>query len=218
MNYFGDAQTLLSEARTEFEAVKALYELALNEQDAEMLRLATKIKHLLEDSRSALDYATHGLVDKYGRMPAEHRSVQFPYARENQNRETFVQNLPNRIPGVTTSRPDVIDVLAGFQHFGEVFGRGSTWLPRFMELANENKHRNLTPQTARTMLHVTLTVEIPAGATIEIPWPLTADGPGQLSSVVKKAFMFSSTDIPVLMFLEETLSRVEQIVAELSAF
>ena len=63
--------------------------------------------------------------------------------------------MKRSLPGVSEVKPEVVDVLAPFQHFGNT----GPWLPMFMEMTNENKHREFSPQAKRvyTLVHIEAT-------------------------------------------------------------
>ena len=47
---------------------------------------------------------------------------------------------------MTTNRPEIAVKIESYQHFSN---DENSWLPKFMELNNENKHQRLTPQTRK---------------------------------------------------------------------
>ena len=112
-----------------------------------------------------------------------------------------------------------------------------------MELNNENKHQQLTPQEKRESKRLNITyggtgisleegasislgsgasiqmsgMIIPGGQTISTNSPAKIIGPGQQVVITWSAFYFSSNAEPVVPFLENALSRVNNIVNELSS-
>jgi len=54
--------------------------------------------------------------------------------------------IENKIPGLSKSRPDIVSVIEGYQAFSR---NENDWLPKFMDLNNENKHQNLPTSAKR---------------------------------------------------------------------
>jgi len=74
--------------------VKAAYRESLAEK-AIKPALAVEIKNLMENLRSALDYAAIGLFAKYGKSKSASPRIYFPYAFENQTADEFRITVEN---------------------------------------------------------------------------------------------------------------------------
>lgn len=241
MSRFDDAKSLLQHAQGKLPDIKAEYGKSLSKKSVEA-SLLVDIKNFMENLRSALDFSAHGLFEAYGASNRLNPKIYFPYAPLSQNLTAFRQN--NRIevciPGISTSRPDVVAKLESYQHFSSADNK---WLPLFMELNNENKHQQLTPQEKRESKQLNITsggagislgqgasislgrgasiqmggMKIPGGQTISTNSPAKTIGPGQQTIITWVSFHFSSNNEPVVPFLENALTGVSKIVSELSA-
>ena len=241
MSRFDDAKSLVNHAQRKFPEIKKEYEASLSKKNVEAV-LLIDIKNFMENLRSALDFSAHGLFEAYGTPNKPNQKIYFPYAPLSQNLSEFRQN--NRIeiciPGISTSRPDIVTKLESYQHFSSSENK---WLPLFMELNNENKHQQLTPQERREKKQLNITsgragislgqgasislgpgtsiqmggMKIPENQTISTDNPAKIIGPGQQTIVTWVSFHFSSNNEPVVPFLENSLSGVSNFVNELSA-
>ena len=110
-------------------------------------------------------------------------------------------------PGLAAARPDIVDRLASYQHFGHT----GNWLPILAKLTNENKHNQLTPQVSKAYKFVTIRVRLAAGETTEIDLKkirlggnanaaYQAAGPGTWNGLE-----FADTGVVVLPLLEGAL-------------
>ena len=117
--------------------------------------LLIEIKNVMENLRSALDFSAHGLFDKFSVSSRANPNIYFPYSRLGQSQADFQRSnrIETCIPGITTSRPDIVAKLESYQSFAST---NNEWLPKFMELNNENKHSRLTPQTREEARQLTL--------------------------------------------------------------
>jgi len=241
MSQFDDAKSLLQHAQGKLPEIRAEYETSLSKQNIGA-SLLVDIKNIMENLRSALDFSAHGLFELYGASNRNNPKIYFPYASLSQNLSEFRQN--NRIevciPGISASRPDIVLKLESYQHFSST---NNKWLPLFMELNNENKHQQLTPQVKRERKQLNITsggagislgqgagislgqgasiqiggMTIPGGQTISTDNPAKTIGPGQQTIITWVSFHFASNNEPVVPFLENALSGVRNIVNELSA-
>lgn len=145
MTYFKDAQDLVVHAEGSIGELEARYTESLHEMVIKP-ELQISIKNLMENLRSALDFAAHGLFDKCGSSSKAAPNIYFPYATASQSIVEFrkAKRIDGCIPGLGASRPDLVTKLESYQWFADV---KNEWLPAFMELNNANKHKHLTPQT-----------------------------------------------------------------------
>jgi hypothetical protein len=150
MSAFDDANELIKHAESDLAKIGKAYEASLHAKEVTGT-LRVQIKNSVENLRSALDFCAHGLFDRYGSSPKTNPKIYFPYATASQDRAMFEKSgrIEVCIPGVSASRPDIVQSLIEMQHFGS---DGYTWLPDFMDLTNENKHERLTPQVRKDHL------------------------------------------------------------------
>jgi hypothetical protein len=202
--------------------------------------LLIEIKNFFENLRSALDFAATGIFDSHGSSSKGKPRIYFPYATGGQTRGAFEKNarIETCIPGLSKSRPDIVQTLLEMQHFG---ARGHTWLPAFMELTNENKHQRLTPQVRKETKELRISgggasmsmgtgasVSIGKGASISIGGAVIQGGQsfnvhqpprvsgGKVEVITWVSFHFETNDQSVIPFLERALNGVGDIVKELS--
>ncbi len=125
--------------RTNDDTVRFLNKYFRGSIDTEGVRdLRVDLKNILENHRSALEYAAHYVADSCNPKPAEYK-VQFPVAKQNDTASEFARQLDKWFPGLSTSAPPVTDYLMSIQEFS-----GDLWLRQLAELTNYNKHRSLT--------------------------------------------------------------------------
>lgn len=154
MTYFDDAKALVEHAANEVPKLEQAYNASLSQQCVQVA-LLIEIKNVMENLRSALDFAAHGLFDKYGSSTRSNPNIYFPYALHTQTRAEFQASnrIEKCIPGISGSRPDIVAQLDLYQHYSHP---DNGWLPVFMDLNNENKHERLTPQTREEVRQLTL--------------------------------------------------------------
>lgn len=239
MTHFDDAKALVEHSKAALVRVRSTYDQSLHEHQVSPT-LLVEIKSLMENIRSALDFAAGALFAKYGNAKPNAK-VYFPYALATQTAAQF--RASNRIdvciPGLLASRPDIVAVLESFQHFG---GSEWTWVPTFMELNNENKHQRLTPQIRKETRQLKISssggasivmgggasISLGRGASIRmggtvIPGgqKISADKPGVVIGGTQEvtvwvSFHFSTNDAPVLPLLEQAVQGAERIVQTLT--
>lgn len=241
MGYKEDAQSLVAECASALVGIRKEYDASLHDKNIHPA-LLIRIKNFMENLRSALDFIAHDLFDKYGAQSSQ-ANIYFPYAWEGLDLAGFrqKQRIEKCIPGLSNNRPDIVAVIESYQHFSD---SKNAWLPKFMELNNENKHQGLTPQIRKERKELRLSsggtsmsigqgasisighgasitlgggMVIPGGQHFDVNNPPQTMGQGTKEIITWVAFHFSSNDEPVIPFLERTMHGVEEIVNELSA-
>jgi len=240
---FEDAQALVAHAREAFKGLQVAYGASLREK-AVKPALLIQIKNLLENLRSALDYAAAGLHEKYGEPGCGHPKIYFPYALESQSAAAFRKSgrIEKCIPRLSASRPDIVRKLEAYQAFADP---ANAWLPRFMFLCNKNKHQRLDPQVRQEAKELRISsggavgmrvsegssVKLGRGASIrfggglvttgeqtfDVDNPPVPIGPGSVESITWVDFRFASNSEPVLTLLTAAIDGVAGIVAELES-
>jgi len=241
MGYFDDARRLVEYSRDRFPEIQSAYETSLSDQEIKP-QLLIEIKNLMENLRSAMDFTAHGLFEKYGSSTSKSPRIYFPYASLSQSEAEFRRSkrIDACIPGLSVNRPDIVEKIISFQHFSD---KRNQWLPVFMQLNNENKHQQLTPQIRKETKELRISsggasismgsgasisigrgasiriggMTIPGGQTFNAERPPVTIGPGKKEVVTWVSFHFSTTDTPVLPLLNQALEGVDRIVSELSA-
>lgn len=240
MSYFDDASKLVTHSRDQLSKIRSSYQSALREKEINS-DLLILIKNYMENLRSALDFAAYGIFDKYGFSSQKKPRIYFPYAIQSQSEKEFRKSnrIETCIPGLSKSRPDIVDKIESFQHFANPKNR---WLPIFMDLNNENKHQQLTPQTRKESKELRLSsrgsklalgpgakIDLSPGASMKVGDMVIrgeqsfdsqtvpkSEGPGKKEIITWVSFSFTSHGEPVIPLLENALEGVAQIVEELS--
>lgn len=239
MDYFRNAMELINHATDSFSKIKRAYGDSLHDKTIKPT-LLIEIKNFMENLRSALDYSAHGLFDKYGNK-TETQNIYFPYAWDGLSGNDFKTKkiIDNKIPGISNNRPDIAKAIEGYQAFSST---ENNWLPKFMELNNENKHQHLTPQIRRetkqlnissggvsismgegcriemghgTMIQMGGAI-IPGGQRIDVNNPAKILGQAKQEVITWVSFNFQSNNEPVLPLLEKALHGITKIVNDLS--
>jgi hypothetical protein len=241
MGAFEDASSLIQHAEIELPKIRKEYEASLHAKQISST-LLIEIKNFCENLRSAMDFAATGIFELHGKSPSSARpKIYFPYAKATQNKTDFEKSgrIDTCIPGLSTSRPDIVQLVVEMQHFGS---RGYTWLPSFMELTNENKHQRLTPQVRKETKELRISgggaqismgegasisigqgasisiggAVIPGGQSFDVNRPPQVKG-GKVEVITWVSFHFESNNQLVIPFLEKVLLGVRDIVASLSS-
>lgn len=240
MSYFDDAKELVKYTESQFDKIKKVYKQSLHKRSIEP-ELLIEIKNLMENLRSALDFIAHGLFNKYGNSTKSNLKIYFPYAIENQSKSVFQKQnrIEKCIPGLSISRPDIVGKIESYQHFS---GSNNRWLPQFMDLCNENKHQQLTPQKRTEIKQLKITsngtsislgegasismgrgtqirmgrMVIPGGQKFDVNNPPVIIGSGKKEIITWISFHFSSNDQPVIPFLKQCINGIKKVIEELS--
>jgi hypothetical protein len=241
MGYIDDAKALVGHCKPTLDRIMAAYEVSLREKTIKS-SLMIEIKNLMENLRSALDFTAHGLFDKYGDKTKAGGNIYFPYAWSGLDKAGFASKrvIEQKIPGLTANRPDIAAKIESYQHFA---ASQNGWLPKFMDLNNENKHQQLTPQTRKESKQLNISsggvsismgegtsismgpgtsirmgdAIIPGGQHIDVNNPARVIGNAKQEVITWVSFNFSTNDEPVYPFLQQALTGVSVIVEELSA-
>jgi hypothetical protein len=134
-----DIDAVVEHAQEQLELVGSIYESALQEQQVNST-LQVRIKNVVENQRSALEYVAHAIYAGYG--DGKGARSYYPLAVVDKKFPTLFDRL---LPGVAATCPAVRDAIEARQPYQG----GYEWLHHLSLLTNENKHRRLTPQ-ART--------------------------------------------------------------------
>lgn len=238
MDYFQNAIELINHSKGSLEKIKKVYEESINDKTIKPI-LLIEIKNFMENLRSALDYSAHGIFDKYGDN-TKLGKIYFPYAWNGCTQQEFqLKNIIEKgIPGLTSKRPDIAQKIEDYQYFKDI---NNHWLPKFMDLNNENKHQQLTPQIRKETKHLNISsggvsitmgegcsIEVGSGTMIKIGnaiipgrQNININSPAKIHGNAKQeiitwvSFNFQSNNEPVIPLLIKSLSEIEKIVNEL---
>lgn len=240
MSYFNQAQALLDNSEEKLKTISKHYKTSLESKDISTT-LLIEIKNFFENLRSALDFTAHGLFESYGNSKKSKPKIYFPYASENQSLSQFrkKKGIETCIPGLSTSRPDIVIKLESYQWF---YSTKNDWLLKFMKLNNENKHEKLSPQVQTETREMNITsrgvgirmtggaqikmgkgtqikmgdMTIPGGQSFSSNNPPITYGEGKKEITIWISFNFKEFDLPVIPFLKSCLQGVTRILNELS--
>ncbi|MGG3662109.1 hypothetical protein [Bacillus gobiensis] len=143
MEWLDDSKACLDVARIMLDEVNELIQDSIQNDDL-IPYLKVKIKNLLENCRSPLDYSANYIFDTYCRKlytKKELRRFGKPYFPIRKEKHSFDVCVRDEFRKLSTRRKDIIEIFESCQAFN-----GSSWLQNLSFLINENKHRNLTKQ------------------------------------------------------------------------
>lgn len=242
MGYKEDAIELINESKDTLEEIKSAYNDSLHDKEVKP-KLLIKIKNFMENIRSALDFTAHDLFDKYGTNGGNTGNIYFPYAWEGLDLNGFrTRNRIERcIPGLSSNRGDIATKIESYQYFSN---QDNWWLPKFMELNNENKHQRLTPQTRKETKQLNIkssgggasislgggaSISLGRGASIQIGDTVIPGGQsfdannppvtfgGKKEIITWVSFEFSHNNQPVTPLLETSLKGADKFINELTS-
>jgi len=133
-----DSESVLDKADDQLAEVRQMYEESLQQKQPSGRLLAT-IKNVLDNQRSALEFIAHAIYEQHGKKGSK---CYYPYAH---NAAEFNAVFDKNLPGVRAARPDIATAIQAHQPYQAEHGS----LGYLVTLSNENKHRNLSPQSRR---------------------------------------------------------------------
>jgi hypothetical protein len=151
-----EVELLLDEARAQIADLVSLHDQALAEA-AVRGRFKVRVKSVLENQRSALDYLAVGITTQFG-TPKKGK-IYYPLAKSDQ---VFPSIMNSTMPGVMQAAPEIADVIRACQPHTT---RGE-WLGRLNRLTREQKHNRLTAQLVQESYAGRIT-ELATGAFID---------------------------------------------------
>lgn len=216
-------EALISKSKITFQDLKKQYDASLHEKVVRE-ELKVDLKNIFENLRSVLDYLAHEIFDATcagNKIPAR---LYFPIRRSSQG---FSEAIGKDFPGLQTSHPDVFKALEVIQPYN------NAWLGEFNDLNNANKHLNLTEQTRTETRRVRFSnagasvswgpgVRFGSGVSIggvridpqtQMPVP---NNTGKTEVTIWVDFKFSDNGRSVLPFIEESITKVSSLYAELA--
>jgi hypothetical protein len=159
-----DIAALLDDAEEQISALQALHDEALDKEAARP-RFRARVKSVLEQERSALDYLAVEITKEHG---TPNGLIYYPLA---QNAQNFHLEIERKMPGVAAAAPNVATTIEKWQPCQP----GVEWLRDLNQLAREQKHNRLTLQLVRDTIRCRVT-EDATGAFVE--WYGLAFRPG----------------------------------------
>jgi hypothetical protein len=131
-----EIRALLHDTQEQLRTVHLIYKEC---QDSGVVspRLGPRVKNVIENQRSALDYIAVLIHAKCGRPSSA--KIYFPFSTAPEN---FERDIDRRMPGVRGKRPDIADLIRDNQPFDKEWMR---WLEK---LRNESGHNRLNRHSA----------------------------------------------------------------------
>jgi hypothetical protein len=235
MNRYKDILALVQESKKQYEEVTALYDKALRDKS---LDIRIKVKNLMENLRSTLDYTAHDIYESACRPQRQKlnkpdpRNIYFPYGR---NEGDFKSSITNSLPDLEAFCQPIYKLIKDVQPFVS----NNPWMCDLCSINNENKHDRLTPQTREEI--ETYTVEGNQGSVSVIvnnPNVQVTSQPGAVrifgvsaqftpegiktapsnlkhKRTVWVSFVFEGTSINVLALLKIAVPGVEALVTSI---
>lgn len=134
-----DIDALISNIQTEYKNIENLYNFSLHDKEINP-DLKIKIKNYLENTRSVLDYCAHDIADS---LSINAEKIYFPIIEKDKNKTAFEGMVGRNLSGLQSKNFSVFNYLESIQPYQSNY----SWLGDFVEVTNDNKHQNLTPQT-----------------------------------------------------------------------
>ena len=184
MSALEDIAAILDDAQERMPVLQALHDEALD-KEATRPRFRARVKSVLEQERSALDYLAVDITKKYG-IPGG--LIYYPLA---QSARDFPMEMERKMPGVAAAAPKVATAIEKWQPYQP----GVEWLRDLNQLAREQKHNRLTLQLVRDTIRCRVT-EDATGAFVE--WYGLSFRPGPNPGVT----MIDSQSGPIIVHLE----------------
>lgn len=150
-----DIAALLQDADDQFAVVSELHDAAFA-HNAIRSRFKARLKNVLENLRSSLDYLAVDITERYG---VRKGLVYYPMA---QSEREFPSVMDGKMPGVRTTEPAIADAIQRHQPYQP----GHEWLRHLSTLTREQKHNRLTLQLVRETYRCRVT-EKQTGAFVE---------------------------------------------------
>lgn len=133
-----DIDALITQMKIQYLEIEGLYDASLHKKEVEP-NLKIKVKSFLENARSVLDYAAHGIAETHNITASK---VYFPIVEKEKNKTSFNGAIGNNLPGLEAANKAMFNYLESIQPYHS----GNEWLADFATVVIDNKHSQLTPQ------------------------------------------------------------------------
>jgi len=235
MKRYEDVIALTKDSKEQYLKVKELYDKSLKDKS---LDIRVKVKNLMENLRSILDYTAHDIYENICKTQQQKSgksdisNIYFPYGK---NENDFKSSIGRSLPELENLSPSIYDLIKNVQPFA----CNNSWLYDLCVINNENKHDKLTPQTREETK--TYTVRGPYGSVsimidnpnvrvtsqpgavkiFGVPAQFTPEGiktaPSNLQHerTVWVSFVFEGTNINVLNLLNNAVPGVESLITSI---
>lgn len=142
-----DIDSLISNIQKEYKEIENLYNSSLYKKEIDS-NLKIKVKNYLENARSILDYCAHDIADVAG---IKNNIIYFPIVGKSSNSNSFQGNIGRNLPKLDSLNKNLFNYLESIQPYNSKYN----WVADFVEVINNTKHSQLTPQTKTETQRIT---------------------------------------------------------------
>lgn len=144
-----DIDALIAQIKFQYNEIEGLYNASLREKQIKS-DLKIKVKNLLENSRSILDYCAHDIAAVSG---ISSQKICFPIVARDNDQIGFEGAIGRNLPRLELANKKIFDYLESIQPYHAEYA----WLADFATVTNDIKHSQLTPQTKNEVERVVST-------------------------------------------------------------
>lgn len=140
-----ESKFLLNSSKETLSIITEYYYHSLEDKEISLV-LKLKIKHFLEDVKSAFDYTAFVIFNKYcsqyvtNNLEDHKRGVYFPVKFKKENFNKYVRDT---YPNLKDNHSNIHSIFEDLQPYNN----NHEWFRIMNSLVNNNKHRSFTPQT-----------------------------------------------------------------------
>ncbi|WP_214401584.1 hypothetical protein [Pseudonocardia lacus] len=209
------ARALLADSASEIGKVRELLHFSLKRRnvadESELAKIQVKVKNILENQRSALEYIAHEAVGHFGESGKRSYYPLAPTPSE------WLKVMRKNLPGVESSRPDVTALFEKHQPYQP----GHEWMMKLSAQVNDLKHKRLVPHVLDEIPFID--VGLPGGMSIRVPAELASENVDVAPGVAVKRmtavrWTFDGTDLGVRRTLDEAQEIVTAVVDDFAVY
>ncbi len=132
MSRYDAIEKLFIDINESVDKIEFFYEEA-KKDDNKAAEFNVKVKNILENLRSSLDFAAVDIAEYTGVVS---KKIYFPYGKDEND---FKSSIGRSFPGLQTNNPEVYNLLESFQPHK----CGDNTIPDMCKMTNDNKHDDL---------------------------------------------------------------------------
>lgn len=167
-----DIEVLYKELRSDHDKLRKEYDFRdINEQD--VVKIIRRIKHILEDNRSVMDYIATDISKKYH---VNRKKIYFPYAEIDETKEQYSKRLDEYFLGIDDN---LKRVLIKYQFMGRL----RKWGINLKTITNKMKHTSFLVQKISCGKVITLSS---CGTILEIRGKIDIEERNQEKYIISK--------------------------------
>lgn len=131
-----DIKVLITSNEQFLEEIESLVNQSLEDKEIDA-GLRVKIKNLLENAKSILDYLAHDIAEQYGLQASK---IYFPIVGKDKDVTSYKGAIGRNLPGLEKQKL-IFDYIESIQPYNSNY----SWLGDFSELSADTKHQQLIP-------------------------------------------------------------------------